>query len=175
MPVSGHNTTSSITWESTARFPADPGRGQRDAGLAHLCRFAHHLITIARKLYHKEVLALKLKNTGYTLDAATIDLCLPGRQRGLPISKHCSICVGISRALSISDGILHEVNVPDMIPLETNSCYSSVFVIRAKSNLKCRRLFSHPVDKSNGVVCDQSILLTIPNSTGKLSREAPSG
>jgi hypothetical protein len=45
--------------------------------------------------------------------------------------------------------------------------YSGPLVFtRAKSNLKSRRLYSHPVDKSTGVVCDQSILLTIPKSAG---------
>jgi hypothetical protein len=34
------------------------------------------------------------------------------------------------------------------------------FVIRAKSNLKCPRVYSHPVDRSTGVVCDQSVQLT---------------
>ena len=40
------------------------------------------------------------------------------------------------------------------------------FRIRAKSNLKIRRIYSHPVDKPSGVVCDQSILLTAPKSVG---------
>jgi IS4 transposase len=34
------------------------------------------------------------------------------------------------------------------------------FVIRAKSNLKCRRIYSHPVDRTTGVVCDQTVLLS---------------
>ena len=34
------------------------------------------------------------------------------------------------------------------------------FVIRAKSNLKCRRVYSHPVDKTTGLICDQSVMLT---------------
>jgi hypothetical protein len=35
------------------------------------------------------------------------------------------------------------------------------FVTRAKSNLKCRRIYSHPVDRSTGLVCDQTIELTV--------------
>jgi hypothetical protein len=75
-----------------------------------------------------------------------------------------------------------EVNVLDILPLEAGSFYimdrgftdfsrlhtiaqaSAFFVIRGKSNLKCRRIYSHPVDKATGVICDQSILLTIPKS-----------
>ena len=33
-------------------------------------------------------------------------------------------------------------------------------MIRAKSNLKCRRVYSHPVDKDTGLLCDQSVQLT---------------
>jgi hypothetical protein len=40
------------------------------------------------------------------------------------------------------------------------SLASAFFVIRAKSNLKCRRVYSHQVDKSAGLLCDQSVLLT---------------
>jgi len=70
----------------------------------------------------------------------------------------------------------------DIIPLEAGAFYimdrgfldfsrlytvtqaSAFFVTRAKSNLKCRRLYSHLADKSTGVICDQTILLTIPKS-----------
>ncbi|HQP24337.1 MAG TPA: IS4 family transposase, partial [Smithellaceae bacterium] len=31
---------------------------------------------------------------------------------------------------------------------------------RAKSNLQCRRIYSHPVDRSTGLISDQTILLT---------------
>ncbi|MFA6412863.1 MAG: IS4 family transposase [Syntrophales bacterium] len=152
--------------------------------------FAHHLIGIARKLYHKEPLAVELKNTVYALDATTIDLCLSifpwarFRKTKGAVRLHTLLDLrgNIPSFIHISDGKLHEVNVLDMIPLETGAFYimdrgfldfsrlhavtraSAFFVIRAKSNLRCRRLYSHPVDKSTGVVCDQSILLTVPKS-----------
>ena len=34
------------------------------------------------------------------------------------------------------------------------------FVIRAKTNLQFRRLYSYPIDKSTGLRCDQTIVLT---------------
>jgi hypothetical protein len=152
--------------------------------------FAHHLIGIARRLYHKEPLAVELKNTVYALDATTIDLCLSlfpwarFRETKGAVRLHTLLDLrgSIPTFIHISDGKLHEVNVLDIIPLEAGSFYimdrgfldfsrlhaitraSAFFVIRAKSNLKCRRIYSHPVDKSTGVVCDQSILLTIPKS-----------
>ena len=38
------------------------------------------------------------------------------------------------------------------------------FVIRAKSNTQYRRRYSHSVEKSSGVKCDQTILLTVINT-----------
>jgi hypothetical protein len=154
--------------------------------------FAHHLIAIARKLYQKEPLALELQNTVYALDATTIDLCLSlfpwarFRTAKGAVRLHTLLDLrgNIPSFIHISDGKLHEVNALDLIPLEAGAFYimdrgytdfsrlhavtqaSAFFVIRAKSNLKCRRLYSHPVDKSTGVVCDQSILLTVPKSAG---------
>jgi hypothetical protein len=37
---------------------------------------------------------------------------------------------------------------------------SAFFLIRAKSNLRCRRIYSHPVDRTTGLICDQTIMLT---------------
>jgi len=154
--------------------------------------FAHHLIAIARKLYQKEPLAVELQNTVYALDATTIDLCLSlfpwarFRTAKGAVRLHTLLDLrgNIPSFIHISDGKLHEVNALDLIPLEAGAFYimdrgytdfsrlhavtqaSAFFVIRAKSNLKCRRLYSHPVEKSTGVVCDQSILLTVPKSAG---------
>ena len=152
--------------------------------------FSHHLISIARKLYQKEPLAVELQNTVYALDATTIDLCLSifpwarFRETKGAVRLHTLLDLrgNIPTFIHISDGKLHEVNVLDIVPLEAGSFYimdrgfldfsrlhaitqaSAFFVIRAKSNLKCRRLYSHHVDKSTGVICDQSILLTISKS-----------
>lgn len=154
--------------------------------------FAHHLIGFARKLYQKEPLAVELKNTVYALDATTIDLCLSifpwahFRKTKGAVRLHTLLDLrgNIPTFIHISDGKLHEVNALDLIPLEAGAfyimdrgfldfsrlhavtCASAFFVIRGKSNLKCRRLYSHPIEKSTGVVCDQTILLTVPKSAG---------
>jgi hypothetical protein len=154
--------------------------------------FAHHLIGIARKLYQQEPLATELKNTVYALDATTIDLCLSifpwahFRKTKGAVRLHTLLDLrgNIPTFIHISDGKLHEVNALDLIPLEAGAFYimdrgfldfsrlhaislaSAFFVIRGKSNLKCRRLYSHTVDKATGVVCDQTILLTVPKSAG---------
>ena len=77
-----------------------------------------------------------------------------------------------------SNGKLHEVNVLDIVPLEPGAFYimdrgytdflrlyaitqaSAFFVIRAKSNLNFRRVYSHAVDRSTGLICDQTIVLS---------------
>ena len=48
----------------------------------------------------------------------------------------------------------------DFARLYSLSLAQSFFVILAKSNIKCRRVYSHPVDKSTGLRCDQTIRLT---------------
>ncbi|OPY89953.1 MAG: Transposase DDE domain protein [Syntrophaceae bacterium PtaU1.Bin231] len=154
--------------------------------------FAHHLIAIARKLYQKEPLAVELQNTVYALDATTIDLCLSlfpwarfrAAKGAVRLHTLLDLRGNIPSFIHISDGKLHEVNALDLISLEAGAFYimdrgytdfsrlhavtqaSAFFVIRAKSNLKCRRLYSHPVDKSTDIVCDQSILLTVAKSAG---------
>ncbi len=40
------------------------------------------------------------------------------------------------------------------------NCAGSFFVIRAKSNTQYQQRYSHPVNKSGGVRCDQTIVLT---------------
>ena len=147
---------------------------------------AYSLIQTARKLYANDSFGLELQNTVYALDATTIDLCLSMfpwanfRKNKGAIRLHTLLDLkgSIPSFIHISDGKLHEVNTLDIIPLEAGAFYimdrgyldferlynisqaSAFFVIRAKSNLKCRRVYTHQVDKSTGLICDQSVQLT---------------
>jgi hypothetical protein len=56
---------------------------------------------------------------------------------------------------------------PDFIPSPRRKAF---FVIRAKSSLKYRRIYSGNVDESAGVLCDQTGLLT-GLSTAKITRK----
>jgi IS4 transposase len=38
------------------------------------------------------------------------------------------------------------------------------FVIKARSNLRFKRRYTHPVDRSSGLVCDQTIVLALEHS-----------
>ncbi len=147
---------------------------------------AYSLINTARKLYSDEPFAVELEQTAYALDATTIDLCLSMfpwatfRQNKGAIKLHTLLDLrcNIPTFIHISDGKLHEINTLDIIPFEPGSFYvmdrgyldfsrlynlsqtSAFFVIRAKSNLRCRRIYSHPVDRTTGLICDQTIMLT---------------
>ncbi len=148
--------------------------------------FAQSLIQTARHLYSDEDLGLELNNTVYALDATTIDLCLSVfpwahfRQAKAAIKLHTLLDLrgNIPTFIHISDGKLHDVNVLDILPPESGAFYVmdrgyldfdrlyqlnmelAFFVTRAKSNLQFRRVYSHPVDKSTGLCCDQTIMLT---------------
>ena len=148
--------------------------------------FAHSLILTARKLYAGDSFALDLENTVYALDATTIDLCLSMfpwaefRTTKGAVKLHTLLDLrgSIPTFIYISDGKLHEVNTLDLVPLEPGAFYimdrgyldfqrlypfhhfRAFFVIRAKSNLKFRRVYSGPTDRSTGIMCDQTILLT---------------
>lgn len=152
--------------------------------------FAQSLIHIARKLYLDDEFGVELDQTVYALDSTTIDLCLSVfpwarfRKAKGAIKLHTLLDLrgNIPTFISISDGLLHDVNVLDELIPEPGSFYimdrgyvafdrlfaldmiGAFFVIRAKSNLKFRRLYSHPVDKTTGIKCDQIIRLTVPRS-----------
>lgn len=146
---------------------------------------AQRLIAQARKLYAGESLAVELKDTVYALDSTTIDLCLSMfswanfRTAKAAVKLHTLLDIrgAIPSFIHISDGKLHDVNVLDMLILEPGAFYvmdrayldfqrlyslhqaGSFFVTRAKSNLDARRIYSAPVDRNTGLVCDQLIAL----------------
>jgi hypothetical protein len=148
--------------------------------------FAQRLIIQARKLYAADSFGVDLSNTVYALDATTIDLCLsvfpwaPFRSTKAAIKLHTLLDLrgNIPSFLHISDGKLHEVNVLDLLLPEPGAFYimdrgyidferlyrlheaKSFFVTRAKSNFKAQRRYSHPVDRSTGLICDQTVVLT---------------
>ncbi len=154
------------------------------------CDFAHSLIKIARPLYAKEKSGIDLDHTIYALDATTIELCLSVfpwalfRSTKSAVKLHTLLDLrgNIPTFIHISDGKLHDVNVLDILIPEPGAFYimdrgyldferlfmldqtGAFFVIRAKKNIKFKRRYSHNVDKSNGLRCDQTIILTGLNS-----------
>jgi hypothetical protein len=148
--------------------------------------FAQRLITMARKLYIDEPFGVDLNETVYALDATTIDLCLsvfpwaPFRTTKAAVKLHTLLDLrgNIPAFIHISDGKMHEVNILDQLLPEAGAFYvmdrgyldferlfrlhtaGSFFVTRGKSNLKAQRRYSRPVDRSTGLICDQTVVLT---------------
>jgi hypothetical protein len=148
--------------------------------------FAQVLINIARPLYSQEEFGVELDETVYALDSSTIDLCLSlfpwarFRKTKSAIKLHTLLDLrgSIPSFISISDGKVHDVNVLDELIPEPGSIYvmdrayldfkrlyilnqcMAFFVIRSKRNTQMRRIYSHEVDKSTGLRCDQTIALT---------------
>lgn len=148
--------------------------------------FAQSLIGIARRLYAQEPFGVDLQETVYALDATTIDLCLSVfpwavfRSAKAAIKLHTLLDLrgNIPTFIHISDGKVHEVNILDQLLPEPGAFYimdrgfldferlyrfheaGSFFVTRGKSNLQVQRRYSHPVDRTTGLICDQSVVLT---------------
>jgi hypothetical protein len=162
--------------------------------------FALSLIQTARKLYAQDGFGVELTNTVYALDSTTIDLCLAlfpwarFRQAKGAVKLHTLLDLrgSIPSFIHISDGKLHDVNILDQVAFEAGSfvCLDrgyidfarlhtlhqaqAFFVVRAKSNLQFRRVYSRPIDKETGLRCDQTIRLAGAKSqrgyTGPLRR-----
>jgi len=147
--------------------------------------FAQVLIAMARPLYAQEDFGVQLEQTAYALDSTIIDLCLSlfpwarfRRHKGA-VKLHTLLDLrgNIPAMVYITQGKVHDVNLLDTVALEPGAIYimdrgyldfarlyrmqqeRAFFITRAKSNFRFRRLYSHPVDKSTGVQCDQTILL----------------
>jgi hypothetical protein len=166
-----------------ARSTLADALGSRDWHI--YCEFAQRLITRARSLYVNDPIAADLKQTVYALDATTIDLCLsvfdwaPFRSTKAAIKLHTLLDLrgSIPTFIHISDGKMHDVNVLDLLPIERGAFYvmdrgyldfarlfalheaQAYFVTRAKAGMDARRRYSTPVDRSTGVICDQTIVL----------------
>ena len=151
------------------------------------CDFAQALVRIARRLYAQESLGIDLSETVYALDSTTIDLCLSlfpwarFRKTKAAVKLHTLLDLrgSIPSFIHISDGRLHDVNVLDLLITEPGAFYvmdrgyldferlyslhqaGSFFVTRAKSNTQLKRLYSHDVDRSSGLICDQVVEFTV--------------
>jgi hypothetical protein len=147
--------------------------------------FAQILIQRAKQLYLGDDFGLDLDATVYALDATTIDLCLSlfpwakfRRAKGaVKLHTLLNLQGDIPEFILISDGKMHDVNVLDhLLPvpgayyvmdrgyLDFERLYvlhqaKSYFVTRSKRNFNFKRRYSHEVDKTTGIQCDQTIVL----------------
>ncbi len=152
--------------------------------------FAQGLISEARRLYVEEPLGLELDQTVYALDATTIDLCLTvfpwahfrTTKAGIKLHTLLDLRGSIPVFIWITDAKHADVRILDVLIPEPGSIYlfdrafvdfrrlyrlteaRATFVTRAKRKLRWRRLYSRPVDRSTGLICDQTIRMTGTNS-----------
>ncbi len=162
--------------------PADANEA-RDWRMWH--DLASLLIRRARKLYAQDDIGLDLDNTVYALDSTTIDLCLSlfpwadFRSTKAAVKMHTLLDLrgAVPSFIHVSDGKMGDALALDLISPEAGAIYvmdrgyvdfrrlhvftqaGAFFVTRAKINMKYHRVYSHPVDKSTGVMADQSIAL----------------
>jgi len=144
------------------------------------------LIKEAKQLYlDDDDLEVSLKSNVFAIDATTIDLCLSAfywaafrsTKGGIKLHTQLDLKTSIPEFILFSNASVHDVNVLDVITFEANSFYmmdrgyvdykrlykihmcDAFFVTRAKDNMNYRRLYSHPKDKTMGILFDQTILL----------------
>jgi hypothetical protein len=148
--------------------------------------FAQVLIHQARSLYADDDFGVELDQTVYALDTTTIDLCLSlfpwakfqKRKAGIKLHTALDLRGSIPLFIKITDARVYDLCILDeLIPeagsfyimdrgfldftrLYTLNLFNAYFIIRARSNIKFRRIYSHPVNKSTGLKCDQTIALT---------------
>jgi hypothetical protein len=148
--------------------------------------FALLLIEVAKKLYQGDSqLELDIKNNIFIIDSTTIDLCLSiypwakFRKAKAAVKMHTKMDAktSIPDFIHISDGKMHDVNILDFITIIADSFYildrgyvdykrlyrihklEAFFITRTKKNMDFERMYSSKVDKSTGILCDQTIKL----------------
>ncbi|MDP4208894.1 MAG: IS4 family transposase [Bacteroidota bacterium] len=146
--------------------------------------FAYCLIDIAQSKLKSE--NFEIKGKVYAFDSTTIDLCLNvfwwakfrKTKGGIKLHTLYDVTTQIPAFIHVTAATVNDVNAMDVIPYESGAYYifdrgyvdyarlyritllSAYFVVRAKSNLQFRRIYSLKVDKSSGVQSDQIGKLT---------------
>jgi hypothetical protein len=148
--------------------------------------FALTLIATARQLYANDDFGVQLKKMVYALDSTTIDLCLSlfpwakFRKHKAAVKMHTLMDLhgNIPSFIQITSGAVHDVNILDSLPIEAGAYYlldrgyldfsrlhnihssQAFFITRTKANSQFRRIYSHSVKKSLGIISDQTVMLT---------------
>jgi len=141
--------------------------------------FAYHLIAVARMGNAKD--DFQIKGQIYAFDSSTIDLCLSvfwwakfrRNKGGIKLHTLFDINTQIPAFVHITPASVHDVNAMDYLFYESDAYYifdrgyvdftrlyritkhSAFFVIRAKNNLKFKRMYSRKINKSTGIKSDQ--------------------
>ena len=141
--------------------------------------FANHLISVAQSKNSNDT--FEIKGNIYAFDSSTIDLCLSvfwwahfrKTKAGIKLHTLLDVNTQIPVFIHITEANIHDVNAMDVINYERFAYYifdrayvdferlyqittaMAYFVVRAKSNIKFKRIYSRKVDKSSGLIYDQ--------------------
>jgi hypothetical protein len=155
--------------------------------------FAQILIRQARKLYQDDPeFVYDLDNTVYAFDSTTIGLCMNvfpwarfrKKKAGIKLHTQIDLRGNIPTFISITEAHINDTNALDDLEFEPGAIYvmdraytdterlhdinisGAFFIVRDKTNIKWKRLYSNPVDKGTGVRCDQIIRFAGELSSG---------
>ena len=152
--------------------------------------FAQVLILEAQRLYAGDSFGVELEETVYALDSTTISLCLSlfpwahFRRTKSAIKLHTLLNLrgSIPSFLRITAARNSDVSLLDDLLLEAGAIYvmdrgyvdfarlynftlaQATFVVRAKKNLRFKRRYSRTVDRTTGLICDQTVVLVTARS-----------
>jgi hypothetical protein len=152
--------------------------------------FAYVLIEEARRSCYHDDFEIEVDGNIYALYSTTINLCLSifwwaefrKHKGGIKLHTLYDVKTSIPSFLYITNAIVHDVNIMDIIPYKAGSFYvadkgytdferlnkihtnGSFFVTRAKENLRFKRIYSRAVDKTIGVQSDHMGKLEIYKS-----------
>jgi hypothetical protein len=149
--------------------------------------YAFYLIDLARKSsIVDQDFQLNIDGNIYAFDSTTIDLCLSvfwwakfrTTKGGIKLHTLYDVKTSIPSFIHVSTASVNDMNALDLLYYEPGGYYildrgyidyerlfrihqsSAYFVVRAKSNLQYRRMYSNKVNKDNGVLLDQIGKLT---------------
>jgi hypothetical protein len=151
--------------------------------------YAQSLIPQARALYVDATIAVdeEIANTVYAFDSTTVDLCLSvfgwahfrKTKAGLKIHTQLDLRGAIPVYIDISEANMNDVKALDKLKPEAESIWlfdrgyldfsrlykftlvEAFFVTCAKENTRFNRVYSNPVDRSSGLICDQIGVLAL--------------
>jgi hypothetical protein len=158
--------------------------------------FGHALIRDARRLYAGEPWALELERTVYALDSTIIDLCLSvfpwarfrSTKAGVKVHVLLDVSTSIPTFVWVTDAKTMDYSVLDLLLPEPGAIYvldrgyidfkrlfqlhlaRATFVVRGRTKHRFSRRYSRPVDRSTGLLCDQTIVLD-PYTSARLYPE----
>lgn len=130
-------------------------------------------------------LGFEINNSLYALDSSVIDLCLSTfpwakyktTKSAIKLHTLLDLRGNIPSFVVITDGKGSDQAMMDKIFFEAGSIYlmdrgytdfkrlhritqsGAFFVIRMHKKIRFKRVYSHPIDKNTGLICDQTVLL----------------